>query len=474
MEALTRQSANPGALPITSGHIADFAADPIAVMRRLRAEHGEVTALDEAGQRIYFTFGPESNKQLLSDSRRFHSRFFAARGSRRSAQRRVTSGLLSMNGDEHKQQRRIVMEPFSKGMVAGYHEMVADMTTAMIDSWQPGEVRDISSEMTQYMLRLTASILFGLDHEELAFRVGKLTDRWVALNHEIGPAAFHPEAECAETYDELLRVANELEELVQEMIACRRGGNLGRDVLSLLIGAHERGHGIDEQQLIGHITLLFAAAHVTSAHTLTWTLFLLAQHPQVMSQLHDELQSHIDGKPTRAQVNRLPVLNRVLKESMRVLPASSYSQRIAVEPVRLGPFDLPAGAIVVFSQFITHRCETLYPDPESFRPDRWKDLNPSPYAYLPFGAGPRMCLGAALGMMQFKITLATLLSRYKLTVEPGAEINGRVMSTMLFPTSTVPMRIEEQDGRFDSHPVRGNIHSLVQLPAASTELRRAA
>src|SRR5690606_18027864 len=151
-------------------------------------------------------------------------------------------------GDEHKQQRRIVMEPFSKKMIAGYHDTVAAMTQLMIDRWQPGEVRDINEEMTQYMLRLTSSILFGLDHEELAYKVGRLTERWVALNHEIGPAAFNPDAECAAAYDELLSVAEELEDAVQEMLRLRRSGELGRDVLSLLIRAHENGEWIGDQR----------------------------------------------------------------------------------------------------------------------------------------------------------------------------------------------------------------------------------
>jgi cytochrome P450 len=474
MNTAEKTAARSASLPVTPGRIADFAADPVAVMRRLRAAHGEIAALEEDGQRLYFTFGPEPNKQVLSDSTRFHSRFFAARGARKSAQRRVTSGLLSMNGDEHKQQRRIVMEPFARKMITGYHNTVAAMTQGMIDRWQPGEVRDINEEMTQYMLRLTSSILFGLDHEELAYRVGRLTERWVALNHEIGPAAFNPDAECAATYDELLSVAEELEDAVQEMVRIRRSGELGRDVLSLLIRAHENGEGISDEQLIGHITLLFAAAHLTSAHTLTWVLFLLSQHPQVMRELHAELEANIDGVPRPEQLEQLPVLDRVLKESMRVLPASSYSQRIAAEPVRLGPFDLPQGAIVIFSQFMTHHSPDLYEQPESFLPDRWKDLNPSPYAYLPFGAGPRMCIGAALGMMQFKISLPTILRRFKLTVERGAEINGRVMSTMLFPTSAVPMRIELQDGQFVAHPVGGNIHTLVDLPSKAADHRKVA
>ncbi len=464
-----------GTLPVTVGQIADFAHDPVVCMRRLWARHGNIAALEEDGQRLYFIFGPEYNKQVLSDSERFHSRFFALRGSKRSAQRRVSSGLLSMNGDEHKRHRRIAMGPFAKKAIGSYHNTVTQLSSEMLDTWQPDEVRDINQDMTEYMLRLTSSILFGLDEPELAHEIGVKTERWVALNHEIGPAAFIPNADLTERYEELLESAEELEKPIKEMLRLRRAGSSGRDVLSLLIQAHDGEGGISDEQLIGHIALLFGAAHLTSAHSLTWTLFLLSQHPEVMDELHQELTAHTDGSsPRPEQLDDLVVLDRVLKESMRVLPASAYVQRVTSQPVELGPFQLPQGSVVVFSQFMTHHLPELYDEPETFRPDRWQTINPSPYAYLPFGAGPRMCIGAALGMMQLKVTLPTILGRFKLSLEEGAEVNARVMSTMLFPTSRVPMHVAPQDGNFTAPTITGNIHTLVNLPPASTVTRHAA
>src|SRR5690606_951847 len=121
-----------------------------------------------------------------------------------------------------------------------------------------------------------------------------------------------------------------------------------------------------------------------------------------------------------------------IRESMRILPASAYSQRMTVEGVELGPFQLPPAAVVIFSQLITHHMPSLFSDPEQFLPDRWQKSAPSPYAYLPFGNGPRMCIGAALGMMQLKISMVSMLQKFKFTVQPHASINAKVMSTMLF------------------------------------------
>ncbi|HVJ68005.1 MAG TPA: cytochrome P450 [Caulifigura sp.] len=463
-------------LPVTFGEVADFARDPYACMQRQYQEHGEVSAIQEGDQRVYFVFGPEYNRQVLTDTQRFHSRFFAIRGPKNSSQRRLTCGLLSMNGDQHKQHRRIVQEPFQKRAIVGYHDAVLGVSEEMTSTWRPGETLDINEEMTRYMLRLTSLIVFGLDCRDLAIRIGELTETWVDLNHKVGITALVSDPSRAEDYDQLLAVAVELEQAVREMIALRKSGKVGFDVLSLLLRAHEADPTVTEDQLIGHIVLMFGAAHLTSAHSLTWTLFLLSQHPEVMQELHAELSDKLQGQPPRPEhLEQLPVLDRVLKESMRILPASSFLHRMTAEPVELGPFQLPAGAVVIFSQLMTHHMPELFPQPDRFLPERWSTISPSPYAYLPFGGGARMCIGAALGTMQLKISLTRMLQQFKFTVPAGAAVNAKVMSTMLFPIGTTPMQVERQDGVFSANPVLGNIHRFVTVPEReAAEVRRAA
>ncbi|MCA9070668.1 MAG: cytochrome P450, partial [Planctomycetaceae bacterium] len=233
---------------------------------------------------------------------------------------------------------------------------------------------------------------------------------------------------------------------------------------SLLLHAHDDDGKLSDEQLVGHTASLFGAAHLTTAHTLSWTLFLLAQHPSIMQELWAELNTEVAGSsPTLDEIPRLSVLERVIKESLRILPASGYSQRMCAEDVQLGPFRLSRGTAIVFSQFITHHIGELYPEPEAFRPDRWLTIQPSPYAYLPFGAGPRMCIGAMLAMMTLKTTLPTILKRFRVSVVADSQVNGGIISTMLCPTSPVMMEIHEPDGQFESHPVTGNIHELVTL-----------
>lgn len=460
--AIARNPDDP--LPITHGRLLDFPDDPVACLRSLHARHGNICAMEEAGQRIYFIFGPEYNHKVLSDSVNFHSKFFAIRGSRNSSQRRLSSGLLSMNGDQHKRNRRLVMDAFMKKAILNYVPAIRAEVEAMLSEWVPGTERDINRDMTDFMLRLTSSILFGLDQPEFAYKIGKMIDQWVHLNHEIGMGAFVADVNIAGRYSDLLTFAGELEAEILNMIRMRKASPTGRDALSILLNAHDGEGSISEDELVGQAALMFAAAHLTTAHSLAWTLFLLAEHPSIMSEVHEELTKHLDGGfPSLEQVEKLSVTERTIKESMRILPASSYSQRVAAGPIELGPFQLAPGAGIVFSQFITHHMPSLYPDPEAFIPDRWLKINPSPYEYLPFGAGPRMCIGASLAMLIMKTVVPTILQRFKVTVVPNSEVSGKVISTMLGPTTSVRMMVDHQDGRFECQPVRGNIHDMVDL-----------
>ena len=145
--------------------------------------------------------------------------------------------------------------------------------------------------------------------------------------------------------------------------------------------------------------------------------------------------------------DELSLLDRVMKESMRILPASAYSQRINSEAVRLGPLHLPRGTGIVFSPLVVHHLPELYPQPERFLPERWIKLRPSPYAYHPFGAGPRLCIGAPLATAIIRVALERILTSYRLSVVAGSDIGVHVESTMLFPTNGVPMEIHAADGR---------------------------
>ena len=219
--------------------------------------------------------------------------------------------------------------------------------------------------MVQFMLKMTAALLFGVDDAAFAYRLGALIDRWVHRNHEIGMGALVSSPQFAEGYDDLLLQAEELEQSVREMFQSHRSVEHDRlNILSLLFQVQQSQGQLTDNQLTGHATLLFAAAHLTTAHTFSWTLFLLSQHPDVLQKLQMELSTKVAADiPTLEELDGLPYLDAVIKESMRVLPASSYSQRVAVEPTSLGPVRMNPGTPVIFSQLsrITARTFTSMP-----------------------------------------------------------------------------------------------------------------
>jgi len=230
-------------LPTINGRLRDFSDDPIACMRRLQKEAGNLVALKQDGQQIVIAIGAELNRQILTNGDHFHSQFFALRGPKNSAQRRLTSGLLSMNGQEHLQQRRLMKGAFEKRAIPGYSQMIAHHAQDMLSSWQPGMTRDISKDMTGLMLRISSSMLFGMKEPELALEIGGMMERWIKMNQEIGIVALVPDEDFYPRYQEMLSFAEKLEERILAMISSRSSNteSSGHDVLSLLLQAKQAG-----------------------------------------------------------------------------------------------------------------------------------------------------------------------------------------------------------------------------------------
>ncbi|WP_425396389.1 cytochrome P450 [Aeoliella sp.] len=440
-----------------------FAEDVLGHLFALHEEFGPVAAVEDQGLRLVLLFDPELNFQVLRDTETYQGRFFPIRGPKRSSQRRLTCGLLGMNGEQHSRNRRILKDAFSLRAIAGYRPAVESITDRWIDSWQPGTTIDLNEEMTRYMLTVTSTLLFGMNDQQKACELGEQIADWAARMHEVGTGALVPDAAFDAGYEPLLAQAEELEKSVISMIAHRRETIASQseacDVLSLLIRGHGELGKLNDEELVGQACVLFGAAHMTTAHSLTWTLLLLSLHPQIAADLLAE-----SLLPEESQTG---LIERVIKESMRVLPASAYSQRVTGKRVTVGPYDCPPGTPVVFTPLVTHRLPSLYPEPRKFDPDRWRELKPSPYEYLPFGAGARMCVGGPLAMDILRHAIPRMLQGFRFDVPEGAEISAMVRGTMLAPVGDVPVQLNEADGQFTSHPIRGNLTTLLDLPGAA-------
>jgi cytochrome P450 len=265
----------------------------------------------------------------------------------------------------------------------------------------------------------------------------------------------------------LLKHAERVEREILASVEKRRRDSSDRtDVLSLLIQARDdENRGMTDTELVGQATILFGASFETTASTLTWTVFLLAQHPAIMGELMDELDRVLGGNtPTRDQLAQLSVLDRVIKESMRILPPVPFTIRAADDDaIPMGSLTLNHGTRVICSHFLTHHLPEIYPEPEIFRPDRWREIDPTQYEYMPFSAGPRACVGAMFAIQVLKISLAIMLQKFRFTVAPGARID-RVVRITMNPRYGMPMLLTKNDRRYQSSEVRGQIHEMVKLP----------
>ncbi|MCA1561439.1 MAG: cytochrome P450 [Chloroflexi bacterium] len=257
-------------------------------------------------------------------------------------------------------------------------------------------------------------------------------------------------------YHRLMVLSRRLEGVIRELIERRRATAPSRDVLSRLA---KQGDELTEDDLIGETAFLFMAGHATTASALTWTVLLLCAHPVVQEALLDELHDVLGGHaPEVAQLGELGLVERVIKESLRLLPPVMWWGRVSTGPFELGGHQLGAGTNVMYSAYITHRLPELYPRPRSFLPERWLTATPGPYEYLPFSGGPRMCLGSGFATLEMKLVLAVLLQRWRLALKAGARVDrGGLMVSQ--PKRGLPVVL----GGTGKTEIRGSIRELVDV-----------
>jgi cytochrome P450 len=446
------------------GNFLLFLRDPLASVMQIYQRYGPLAAITRGDHTQVLAVGPAYNRLLLSDPAVFYT-IFETITSERIKRRRRGVGLLNMNGDQHKQQRRLMQPAFHRTQVDGYRDAMVRCTQAVLDQWRVGQRLDMAHELRQLTLRIACQTLFGLDVSARAPALGQLVERLLRANQFAPQVALFPFDVPGTPFHRMVTNAARLEDEMLALIARKRAASAPQhDVLALLIQARdEDGSGMTDVELLGQTLTLLLAGHETTANTLTWTLFLLAQHPAVLADVLDELQGVLGGDaPTVEQLRQLPLLDQVLKESLRLLPPATLMSRISTAPFALGPYDMPKGAIVTISPFATHRLPNLYADPQSFTPRRWDTLDPSPYAYLPFGAGPRMCIGATFALMEAKIVLALLLQRYGLALVPGATVDYQVKIT-LSPKAGLPMVVTPRQQPLRKTEVGGTIRRVVNV-----------
>ena len=333
---------------------------------------------------------------------------------------------------------------------------MVDETRVRIREWKEGEQRDIHQEMVSLTLPIAVKTLFGAELEK-SEHLGEMLElaqtnfeRWI---HYI---TMLPAWVPTPSVPGLTRAIKELDRIVYNLIAQKRAENEAAngieeqekgDLLSMLLRARdeESGQAMTDKHS-QRSPDLFLAGHDTTALTLTWTLYLLAQNPDVETRLRAELESVMGNRlPTAADRPNLKYAEQVIQESMRLYPPAWVVGRSVIEPCTVGGQALSVGNTVIMSQWVMHRAPRWFADPETFRPERWQNdfAKTLPrYAYFPFGGGPRVCIGNTFALMESVLVLATILQTWRLELVPDQNIALQTAVT-LRPKHGIQMRVQK-------------------------------
>jgi cytochrome P450 len=452
-----------------------FDRDPIRRMYQLRARYGDLTRFDNFLGTLLIAIGPEYNRQLHQETGLFHSRPFVLPGQRHTSQHRLRQSIFSLNDGEHKRMRHQLLPVFQRSLMHVHQDAIRQHIEKAVAPWRAGQVRNLHRDTHLLVWSVVRDLLYGLDEDAASEALHEAMEHWMFQTFSPWVRSF-PLNLPFTPYRRMLKEADHLEQTFLDLMRQRRArGAAGHDALSALLRFRTaQGREIPVEDLVGHALTLFLVAYETTGNTLTWTLFLLSQFPQTQHDVLDELRS-LGPRPTYEQLEQAPLLTRVLKESMRLLPAVPYSRRLASRDGAIGRYFLPKKTRVLFSHYMTHHLPEVYRDPERFDPARWETIKPSPAEYLPFGAGLRTCLGAALAQCLIKLAIAHILPQWKIDVVPQARVD-RQLGISLGPRNGIPVVLSPQDRDLRKSPITGNIHEMVELnhPEPARRVRVAA
>jgi cytochrome P450 len=387
----------------------------------------------------YIVNDPDAIKRVLLDN---GENYIKTRLARRLLEPGLGQGLLTSEGETWRRHRRVMAPSFDPRSVASYAPLMTEHTEAMLAGWD--RLPDGADVMfDQAMMRLTLDIIAQTMFSSDAADVAEL----------VATGAEHYQVEVRPTLFDLLplpawvprlrsmkraeRIFSEFDLKIERMIAERRAGTIDRqDLLARLLAARdeETGGGLSAKEIRDEIITIFMAGHETTSLALTWTLYLLSQHPEIEAKLHAELAEVLGGRAPRAEdVPRLRYARMVIDETLRLYPPAHTLSREALAADELAGHRIPAGAVIYIVPWLLHRHSRLWERPERFEPERFlpeRAANRPRLAYMPFGAGQRICIGAAFAITEAVLLLATIAQRYRLLLKPGHAVEPRGLITL--------------------------------------------
>ena len=370
----------------------------------------------------------------------------------RVLQRALGKGLLTSDGDLWKRQRRLSSAAFTPKRIRGYAAAMARVTDLGLRRWRSGEVMNLHEEISHLTMEVVADVLFGASvaaKDAVTVRDAVAT---FSIYFAQSPEAVLRIAPWVPTplNRAMNKASREIDALIYGIIDARRKVANGRgetaDLLDALLGAtDEDGSRMSDEQLRDEVVTLFLAGHETTALAMSHALYLLAKHPAVARRVDDELHAVLRGAlPTEADVPRLGILDRVVKEAMRLYPPAWVTGRAVNKPFDVAGHTVVPGKQLVMSQWLVHRDPRWYPHPEVFDPDRFEPeaVKARPrFSYFPFGGGPRVCIGNHFAMMEAVIMLAIILQRFRIEILPFEELRFAPAVTLRPKGSGIRVRV---------------------------------
>lgn len=409
------------------GNMLELSRDWMGFLSRCARDYGDVVFFRFLNVPICLLTHPSDIEDVLVTRQ---PNFVKSRDYRVLA-RVLGDGLLTAEGETWRKRRKLVQPAFHHEKIAGYTKVMVECARQMMQGWQDGEGLDIHRSMMALTLEIVAKVLFGAEIADKAPTVAKALQVMMEEFTKHANLAFVlPERLPLPITWGLRRAIRPLDSIVRSMIRKRRKHPVASDDLlsTLLETRHDDGRLMTEQELRDEMVTLLVAGHETTTAALSWTWYLLAQHPEVEAKLLSEIRDVLgDREPAAGDLNQLKYTKAVVKESMRLYPPAWGVGRRALREIDIHGYRLPAGTNVLVMQWITHRDPRFYPEPGRFDPNRWMSEPAGTeelprYAYFPFGGGPRMCIGSTFAMTEAVLLTAAIAQKFRFTLQANQRV----------------------------------------------------
>jgi len=421
------------------GNLFDIRKNPMSVFMRAASFEEDVVNIPVGPRNVFLVRRPEHVKYVLQDN----VKTFSKRTRGYEALRLVLgNGLLTSEGDFWLRQRRLAQPSFHRQRIAGFGQKMTELTGQMLETWLPKAVRreqfDVAREMMALTLRIVGWTLLGTEVGPDSPAVGKALT--VLLHQVIRRTTVLlklPSWAPTPSHFILNRARSQLDRVVTKVVEeRRRAGGGGEDLLGMLMSARdeETGQSMSNEQLRDEVMTIFLAGHETTANALTWTLYLLSHHPEIRARLEREVDAALGGRvPGFVDLPKLTYPLAVVQEAMRLYPPVALLMRRAEKEDSIGGYRIPNQVFVAVSPYVTHRDPTVFPNPESFEPDRFvgeRAASIPRFAYLPFSSGPRICIGNNFALMEAQLVLSMIVQRYRLDLVRGHPVEPESAVTL--------------------------------------------